>query len=94
MGTYAQSLWPYFSKPRALAENIISLLHNSWYTQNYVGKFFLSILPELAERTNTTDQMIRAVKGAGDNDARVVIDGLGRRPKDWVAKIQRERAQL
>lgn len=91
LGTYAQSLWPYFSKPHALADNIISLLHNTWFTQNYVGKYFLSILPELAEKTNTTDQMIRAVKGAVDNDARIVIDGLEKLPDDWMAKIKREK---
>ncbi len=91
LGTYAGSLWPHFSKPRLLADNIISLLHESWYTQNYVGKYFLSILPELADKTNTTDQMIRAVRGAVDNDAKVVIDGLGELPKDWVAKIKRKK---
>jgi hypothetical protein len=57
----------------------------------YVGKYFLSILPELAEKTNTTDQMIRAVKGAVDNDAKIVIDGLEKLPDDWVAKIKREK---
>jgi hypothetical protein len=35
--TYAQSLWPYFSKPHGLADNILTKLHNSWYTQNYIG---------------------------------------------------------
>src|SRR5205085_1397675 len=41
LGTYARQLWPYFSKPEVLAENIISLLHQNWFTQNYVGKYFL-----------------------------------------------------
>lgn len=88
LGTYALTFWPYFSKPHNLADNIISLLHKSVHTQNYVGEHFLSILEKLAEQTHRTDQMIRALKGAVDNDANIVIDGLGSLPDDWVAKIK------
>jgi serine/threonine protein kinase len=88
IGTYAQSLWPHFSKPHDLADNIISLLHKSDQTQNYVGQYFLTVLPTLAERTHTADPIIRALKGAVENNAKVVIDGLGGLPEDWVAKIK------
>jgi hypothetical protein len=56
-------------------------------TQNYVGEYFLSILEKLADSTNTTDQMIRALKSAADNGATAVIEGLPRLPKEWVARI-------
>ena len=88
MGIYAKSLWPYFSKPHDVANNIISSLHMSEQTQNYVGEYLLSILPALAERTHTTDPIIRALKAAVENKAKFVIDGLVRLPEDWVAKIK------
>jgi len=86
-GTYARTLWPYFSKKYDFAENIIAMLHKSSDTQNYVAAYFLSIPEELAERTNTTDQMIRALKRAVDNGATTVIEGLPNLPKEWVARI-------
>jgi serine/threonine-protein kinase RIO1 len=87
MGTYARTLWLYFSKKYDFAENIIAMLHKSSDTQNYIAAYFLSILEELAESTNTTDQMIRALKSAVDNGATTVIEGLPNLPKEWVAKI-------
>lgn len=89
-GTYARSLWRYFSKPRALADTIVSMLNNSVNTQNYIGKHFLAILPELAEATNTKDQMIRAIKGAIGDGAKLVIDSASRLPDDWKARITPE----
>ena len=86
-GTHAQTFWTYFSKQYELAGNIITMLHKSLDTQNYIGNYFLSILEELAERTNRTDQMIRALKGAVDNGATTIIEGLPRLPKEWVKKI-------
>jgi len=86
-GTHAQTFWRYFSKKYELADNIIKMLHKSLDTQNYVGKYFLSILKELAEDTNRTDQMIRALKGAVDNGATTIIEGLARLPKEWGKKI-------
>jgi serine/threonine protein kinase len=86
-GTYARTLWPYFSKKHDFAENIITMLHKSSDTQNYVGEYFLSILEKLADSTNTTDRMIRALKSAVDNGATTVIEGLPTLPKEWGARI-------
>ena len=86
-GTYAPTFWQYFSKKYEFAENIITMLHKSLDTQNYIGNYFLSILEEVAERTNRTDQMIRALKGAVENGATTIIDGLPNLPKEWVKKI-------
>jgi len=90
LGTYARRLWPYFAKPRILAENITTLLHQSWYTQNYVGKHFLPELPDLCEATDTTDEMIRALRTAVANDARIVVNALEELPEEWVARIRQE----
>lgn len=86
-GTYARTLWPYFSKKHDFAENIITMLHKSSDTQNYVGEYFLSILEKLADSTNATDRMIRALKSAVDNGATTVIEGLPTLPKEWGARI-------
>jgi hypothetical protein len=94
LGTWTAAFWPYFNQDKrdAFAENILTLLHKDAYTQNYVGRFFLSILPKLAEQTHTTDQMIRALRSAVENEAKLVIDGLENLPKEWVAKIKREKS--
>jgi hypothetical protein len=86
-GTYARTLWPHFSKKYNFAENIIAMLHKSSDTQNYVGEYFLSILGELAESTDTTDEMIRALRSAVDNGATTVIQGLSKLPREWATKI-------
>jgi hypothetical protein len=88
LGTFARSLWRYFAKPHELASNLISLLQQSWYTQNYVGKFFLSILAELADDTGTTDEMIRALRGAYINDAKLLVNAVEELPTEWVSKIR------
>ena len=91
LGTYARRLWSHFSRRRVLAENIIALLHQSWYTQNYVGKYFLGVLPDLSEATDTTDEMIRALQAAVANDAKIIVNALEELPPDWVARVRGER---
>jgi len=95
LGTWASGFWSYFTRDNCdrLAENILSLLHKNTHTQNYVGKFFLSILPALAEQTHTADQMVRALRSAVDDDAKCVVEGLGRLPNEWVAAIKREKTE-
>lgn len=90
LGTWASGFWPYFSKDKrdALAENILTMLHKDAYTQNYVGRHFLTILPDIAEDTHTTDQIIRSLRSAVDNEAKLVIDGLDKLPKKWVVQIK------
>jgi hypothetical protein len=60
-------------------------LHKSEHTQNYAGQYYLTVLPPLAERTHTADPIIRALKGAVETKAKVIIDGLGGLPGDWSA---------
>ena len=70
LGTYARLFWPYFRNPKNLADNIMSMLGQSWYTQNYIGEYFLQGLPRLADATETEDEMIEALAIAYRNDAR------------------------
>lgn len=88
LGTYAGSLWPNFSSPGVLADNLLSMLRQSWYTQNYVASFFLFAIPGLAEKTGKRAEFIDAVKYAISNDARIVVNKLDDLPDDWVTEIR------
>ena len=90
IGTFALNLWPHFAKPYQLAENLMTLLRRNEHSQNYVARYFFSVLPDLAEQTRKTDQMIRAIKGAVDDGTQLVIAGLENLPEEWVARISPE----
>lgn len=49
LGTWGNSLGQYFELKRDLAKARIELLRPSWYTQNYVGKFYLNYLVSIVE---------------------------------------------
>tara|TARA_R100000750_G_C2344795_1_gene95841 strand:+ start:1399 stop:2799 length:1401 start_codon:yes stop_codon:yes gene_type:complete len=87
LGTYATTFWRYFDDKVGLANNLISMLRQSWYTQNYVASFFMHIIPELAETTETRNEFIEAFTVAKSNDARIVIKNLPKLPNDWVDAI-------
>jgi serine/threonine-protein kinase RIO1 len=89
LGTYARSLWTFFSVEglSRLADNMISLLQQSWYTQNYVGKHFLQDLPGIAERAGKSAEMLEAVYQAVGNDARLIVHNIEKLPPDWRKHI-------
>lgn len=87
LGTYAMSFWQHFRKPEILADNIVSLLRQNWYTQNYVASYFMHIIPSLAKATGKRAEFIEALKLAVRNDARVVKSKLVELPRDWVDEL-------
>lgn len=87
LGTYASALWRRFSRPELLAENLISLLRQNWYTQNYVGEFFFKQIPEIARATGKRDEFISALRVAVANDARLISRKIDDLPDDWIAEI-------
>jgi len=88
LGTWGSVFWKSFKNPSLLADNIISLLRQSWYTQNYVGTYFMKAIPDLAVKTNKKDEFISAFRIAIANDARIVVNELGKLPGDWVESIK------
>ena len=88
LGTYALSLWRHFKKPEILADNLVSLLRQNWYTQNYVGSFFFRQIPAIARATKKRAEFIKAIQVAISNDARLIVKKLDELPDDWVAEIQ------
>ncbi|MBV4520870.1 protein kinase [Pseudomonas sp. SWRI74] len=88
LGTYANSFWGVFQNKGILADNLISLLRQSWYTQNYVGSYFMTTIPPLAEATGKRTEFINAFRSALNNDARIVTNKLEELPPDWAEEIR------
>jgi hypothetical protein len=88
LGTYALSLWTNFKRPDLLADNLVPLLRQNWYTQNYVGGYFMRVIPRIAAATNKRTEFIAAFRIAVSNDARLVKNKLEELPTDWVAEIR------
>lgn len=90
LGTYASVLWRRFSRPDNLAENLISLLHQNWVTQNYVGAFFLSRIHAIALATQKRPEFVSAIKCAVRNGARLIVRSLEDLHDDWLEETRAE----
>lgn len=88
LGTYALSLWRNFKKPEVLADNLVSLLRQNWYTQNYVGSFFFRQIPAIASTTKKRAEFIKAIQVAISNDAKIIVKKLDELPDDWIEEIE------
>lgn len=88
LGTWLTCFWPYFTDLQQAVSNIISLLTQSWYTQNYIGNYFLTILPVLADKTGKKDEVIKAIAIAYSNDAKMIKNNLKQLPTDWAEFIE------
>ena len=87
LGTYAVVFWPHFSDQKSLAANLISMLRQSWYTQNYVASHFLEMIPPLADETGTRDEFVESLAIAKANDAKTLVNRLKNLPQDWQDAI-------
>lgn len=87
LGTYVTIFWRYFADQAGLATNLISMLRQSWYTQNYIATHFMHIIPELADSTGTKTEFIEAFATAKRNDAKTLINNLKDLPQDWQDEI-------
>lgn len=87
LAAYASDLYPGFTEVGKLAQNIISMLLQSWYTQNYIAKFFMSALPGIAKAANMEDKMIAALAAAIRNDAKLVVSKRSLLPPEWVSRL-------
>jgi len=54
LGTWGNSLGQYFKLKQDLARALIDLLQPNWYTQNYVGQYYLAYLDSIV----TGDRLI------------------------------------
>ncbi|MTV39572.1 protein kinase domain-containing protein [Duganella radicis] len=87
LGTHANRFWRRFSHPEVLADNLVSLLRQNWYTQNYVGEYFFKQIPAIARATDKREDFIAALKSAVANDARLIARKIDDLPDDWIVAI-------
>ena len=87
LGTWGSYFYLYFKDLEQLATNLITLLCQGWYTQNYVGKYFMDVLPDIATKTNKRAEFIKAITVAYENDARLIKNNISKLPKGWEAEI-------
>jgi len=88
LGYWAVHLYRFFARPENLLERVLQVLRIREYDrQNYIGGFFLPTLGELAIRFGKQDLAIERLKGAVENNARVVIKNLRTLPPGWSTEV-------
>lgn len=88
LGTWALPFVAGFQQRAQLVENIAAMLDGSWYTQNYIGEFFIATLARIAVNDSQRQRLIRSLARAVNNDARLVVRNLGRLPQDWQSAVK------
>jgi len=102
LGKWAAYFGARFELKNALARALVSLLQGDWNSQNYVGEYFVAVLPKIVEGNRLVGECCSAlVTAALVNDARLLKSGLEKcfcsYPSDWqqnflsVALKDRER---
>ena len=82
------TLWQVFSDRARIIDNIESMLHQGWYTQNYIGNNLLKTLPELVETPEDRARLIDGLAAAVKNDAKIVVNRLSELPDNWVKEVE------
>jgi hypothetical protein len=87
LGRWLQTFWPFFSNRDQIVENLATMLRGNWFTQNYVAKNFMKILPQLADTPARRALVIEGLAAGVRNDARLVRIGITELPPDWQSDI-------
>ena len=92
LGSWAGKFGRYFSRRDELAEVLISKLKGNWYSQNYVGKYFMYVLPAIVS-SSLIEEASEALSYASiGNEALVVRSELlavvKNYPKAWRDAIR------
>lgn len=93
IGTWGNTFGRYFQRKDDLARTIISRLGSDWYTQNYVGQYFMYSLPAIVTDEDlieeATDMLAYAALG---NKAKVVrrklIEVCQNYPAKWKEQLK------
>lgn len=88
LGTWANSLGEYFKLKRELGQALIDRLKPSWYTQNYIGRFFLIYLPSIIDSDWMVESCCKNLAYATlGNNAKILksklLDNFVLLPKKW-----------
>lgn len=90
IGTWGNTLGRYFSRREDLGAALLSRLESDWYTQNYVGKYFMYSLPTII----TSDEQLELLAdnlayAALSNKAKVVRSKLLEVSENYPEKLKR-----
>ena len=92
LGTWGGRFGRYFSRRDELAEMLISKLKGNWYSQNYVGKYFIYVLPAIVPSSLIEDASEALSYASIGNEALVVRNELlavvKNYPKAWRDAIR------
>lgn len=87
LGTYSCVFWESFEEIDTLIDNIVSLLRQGWYSQNYIGTYFMDILNPLAMKANRETEVIDAIRIAINNDAKRIVESKSQLPQTWLDQL-------
>lgn len=83
LGTWANIFGRYFEDSAQLIEALTTLLNNNWDTQNYVGEYFIYVLPILARTADERDAVLSGLQTAIRNNAFLIKRRLSQLPLEW-----------
>ncbi len=91
LGTYATAFYRYFTMPGLdqLVDNIIVMLRQSWYTQNYIGTYFIDHLDSIATLARRQVEMIEPLAIAVRNKAIRIKSNLHHLPQEWRDEVNK-----
>ena len=76
-----------FADRDGLIESLCTMLHRDWYTQNFIAKYLITIIPLLGETVARKARLISGLRAAVKNDAKIVKANLHVLPDDWRREI-------
>lgn len=90
LGTWGRSRGQYFKLKNELADALIELLAQNWYTQNYVGQYYLSNLDSIVEGDKVSKCCENLAYATLGNNAKILRSQLSTYfsslPKKWREK--------
>lgn len=91
LGTWGNSLGQYFKLRAELADALTELLSPNWYTQNYIGQFYLSYLDSIVDGDYRISKCCEGLAYASlGNNAKILKSQLSEYfsslPKKWREK--------
>ncbi len=83
LGTWANLFGIYFEDISPVIEALRSLLSNNWYTQNYVGQYFMFALSPLSRTEDQRSILLSGLQSAILNGAFLIKQNLHSLPREW-----------
>ena len=94
LGTWGNTFGRHFSTKAELVEVLRSLLYSSWYTQNYVGTYYLAALPAIVDAPEEVSEIADGMAYALLTNKAIVMRNRFREvcvnyPDRWKEELRR-----